>query len=86
MKLFISDLIEYFLVIRPEQNRIAVVSYGADVTVDLDFISRPSNITECELFAVGGQWETNVVFDSLNANAPNIEQLFTGVYYIFLRE
>ena len=98
MKSFLLDFIHHFLVLRPDQHRIAVVSYGADVTTDLDFVSADpdgradvsgangagvtgsggATVSECELFAAGGLWETQVRFDSDRANAPVIRQLFRG--------
>ena len=44
------------------KTRIAVISYGEDVKTNLDFVSKPLDVSECELFAHNGIWDKMVRF------------------------
>ena len=81
-KKFVRSMIRDFLYVKPDATRIAVVTYGADVSVVFDGIAQPQSLlTKCDIIGSDELWDKVVFFDDVRSSGVNL----TGVFKVTTR-
>ena len=63
MRDFVARVLRLYSTPSPDEARVAVISFGTNVTVDLNYISRETQAYSCEFFHPQGPFYTSVQYD-----------------------